>query len=125
MPPIDINEQSFEPTIIKEGIVLLDWWAEWCMPCRMFAPIFAEAAAKHPDITFGKVDTEAQPDLAAAFQISSIPTLMVFRDGVLLFRQAGALPEEMLEALIAEIRSIDMEEVRKKIAEREAKTAKN
>jgi len=117
-----VTEENFEETV-KQGIVLLDWWAAWCGPCRAFAPVFEKAAEKHPDITFGKIDTDAQPALSAAFEIRSIPTLMVFRDNVLLFEQAGALPPPVLEDLIAKVREVDMDDVRRQIAEAKAKQA--
>lgn len=119
MALVQVTEQNFDEST-ADGIVLLDWWAEWCGPCRMFAPIFQEAAERHPDITFGKIDTEAQPALAEAFGIQSIPTLMILRDGVLLAAQPGVVPGEVLDAAIDEVRALDMEEVRKRIAEREA-----
>jgi thioredoxin 1 len=118
---VEITEQNFEATVGKEGIVLLDWWAAWCGPCRMFAPTFEAAARKHPDITFGKVDTEAQPGLAAGFRIRAIPTLMVFRDGILLFEQAGMLPPRALEDLVEKVRALDMAEIRRKVADAAAK----
>jgi thioredoxin 1 len=113
----EITAQNFESTIDKTGIVILDWWASWCGPCRMFAPVFEAAAAKHPDIVWGKVDTEAQPELAGSFGIRSIPTLMVFRDGILLFEQPGALPGSALEQLVEQVRGLDMDEIRKRLAE--------
>jgi thioredoxin 1 len=118
---VEITEQNFESHVAKEGIVLIDWWAEWCGPCRMFAPTFEAAAKKHPDIVFGKVDTEAQPALAGGFRIRAIPTLMVFRDGILLFEQAGMLPPRALDELVEKVRALDMAEVRRKVAEAEAK----
>jgi thioredoxin len=103
----------------KDGILLIDFWADWCGPCRAFAPIYERVAADHPDITFGKVDTQAQQMLAASFQIRSIPTLMAFRDGILIFNQAGLLPEPVLRDLVSQIEALDMDEVREEIAEAE------
>ena len=114
MPIVQVTEQNFEQTI-KDGIVLIDFWAEWCGPCRVFAPIFEAAAERHPDITFGKVDTEAESGLAGGLRIRAIPTLMVLRDGVLLASQAGVVPDDVLDALIAEVRALDMDDVRKRL----------
>lgn len=114
---IEVTANTFEQTI-KSGIVLLDFWASWCGPCRAFAPIYEAASAKHPDIVFGKVDTQAEPALAAAFEIRAIPTLMAFRDGILVFSQSGALPAPALDKLIAQLRSLDMTEVRRRAVER-------
>lgn len=120
MATVQVTEQNFEATVIAPGIVVLDWWASWCGPCRAFAPVFDAAAAAHPDITWGKVDTEAQSELAGALGIRSIPTLTVFRDGVPVYAQPGALPRALLEDLLARVRALDMEEVRRNL---EAQTA--
>jgi thioredoxin 1 len=116
MSTIDLTNENFESTVTKDGITIVDFWASWCGPCRMFAPIFEKAATQHSEITFAKVDTEQQQQLAAAFNISSIPTLMAFRDGVLVFRQPGAMPAHALEQLIKGVRELDMDEVHKEVA---------
>jgi len=112
---IDLSDATFEQTVMSPGIVLVDWWASWCGPCRMFAPVFEAAAAAHDDIVFAKVDTEAQHELAAQAQIMSIPTLMAFRDGVLVYAQPGALRPVTLEDLIGRVRALDMDEVRRAV----------
>jgi thioredoxin 1 len=115
MATTELTLETFEDTVAREGITLVDFWAGWCGPCRMFAPIFEEAAVENPDVVFGKVDTEAQQELAGGLQIMSIPTLMVFRDGILLYSQPGALPKAALDDIITQARALDMDEVRQKV----------
>ncbi|MDW4904092.1 thioredoxin [Streptomyces sp. ADMS] len=110
MATVELTKDNFEETVTGSEIVLIDFWAAWCGPCRMFGPVYEKAAARHPDIVFGKVDTEAQQELAGAFQISSIPTLMAVRDRTVLYSQAGALPPQALEELIGRIRAVDMKD---------------
>ena len=116
MGTITLSEDSFQSTIRSNDIVLIDWWASWCGPCRRFGPIFEAAAAQHTDIVFAKVDTEAETGLARAAGIMSIPTLMAFRDGILLYSQPGALPAPALEELIGQVRALDMDAVRAQLA---------
>ena len=118
-----LTAATFEQTVLENDIVLVDWWAAWCGPCRMFAPVFEAASVAHPDIVCAKVDTEAEQSLAASAQITSIPTLMGFRDGILVFSQPGALPAASLEEVIAGIRALDMDDIRGKVAERSTEPA--
>jgi thioredoxin 1 len=119
MSTIELTEQNFEATV-QNGIVFLDWWAAWCQPCRRFAPVYEAASERYPTATWGKVDTEAQQGLAGAFQIQSIPTLMIFRDGILLFRQPGMLPAEALDELYEKAAALDMDVVRAEVEKRKA-----
>ncbi|APT93462.1 thioredoxin [Corynebacterium phocae] len=119
MATVDITEKDFESTVTKEGIVLVDAWAEWCGPCKRFGPIFEKASEDHADVTFAKLDTEANQGLAGALQIQSIPTLMAFRDGVMVFREAGALPPAALDDLVNQIKGLDMDEVRQQVEQQQ------
>ncbi len=120
-----LTKENFDQVIEKNDIVLIDFWAEWCGPCRAFKPIFAAAAARHPEVTFATCDTEAEPELAAAFQIRSIPTLAIFRDKILLYAQPGMLPAEALDDLVQQVKALDMEKIRAEIAAREQAAAAN
>ena len=120
MATLALTTDDFKTTVEKGGILLIDWWAEWCGPCRAFAPVYEKVSGDNPDITFAKIDTEKEQQLAAAFGIRSIPTLMIFRDGVPLFAQPGALPQSDLEELVRKVRALDMDEVRRVVAERQA-----
>ena len=125
MGAVAVGMGDFQKTIEKGGIVLVDWWAPWCGPCRSFAPTFEAVADANPDVTFAKVNTEEEQELAGSFQIRSIPTLMVFRDQVLLFSQAGALPKAVLEELVTKVRAVDMAQVRAEIAKAESEATRS
>jgi len=118
-----VNENTFEEAVSAEGIVMVDAWASWCGPCRQFAPVYEKVSESHPDVTFAKLDTEANQGLAAALEIQAIPTLMAFRDGILVFRNAGSLPEAALDDLVQQVKGLDMEDVRRQIEAQQAEMA--
>lgn len=124
MATFNLKMTDFEDKLEKNDIMLIDFWAEWCGPCKMFGPIYEKVSNKYPEIAFAKVDTEEEQDLAMTFGIRSIPTLAIFREKILVFKQAGMLPENVLEDLLGQVKNLDMDDVRKKIAEEEAKQKK-
>jgi len=120
MATVALTKDNFEETVTGNGIVLVDWWADWCGPCKMFAPTYEASSEKHPDVVFGKIDTEDQQELSAEAGIQSIPTLMAFRDGILLYSQPGALPPAALEEIIGKVKELDMDAVRAEVEKEEA-----
>ena len=123
MATTELTAQNFEKTVLDNSTVLVDFWADWCGPCQRFGPIYEDVSEQHDDIVFAKVDTEAEQALAAAVNITSIPTLMAFRDGILVFRQAGALPKESLQSLISQVGALDMDAVRAELADKKSAQA--
>ena len=119
MATVALTAETFEETVLAPGITIIDFWADWCGPCKAFAPVYEQSSEAHPDIVFAKVDTEAEQMIAAEFEIRSIPTIMMFRDGIPLFRQAGALPGHALEDIITQAQALDMDAIRREIAEQE------
>ena len=124
MPTVDLTKENFEQTVNENAMVIIDFWAPWCGPCRGFAPVYEKASDSHPDVVFAKVNTDEQQELAGAFDIRSIPTLMVFRDQVMLFEQAGALPAAALDEILTQVRALDMDKIKKEIADEQAKQDK-
>ncbi|MBK7584983.1 MAG: thioredoxin family protein [Myxococcales bacterium] len=125
MNTTELSAANFEATVEKPGIVFIDWWASWCGPCRAFAPIYDRLAAKHPDIVWGKIDTDAEQQLAGGFNVRSIPTLMVFKDGILIFEQPGMMSAMALDGLVTKVRALDMAEVKRRISEHHAVQGSN
>ncbi|MEO3787915.1 thioredoxin domain-containing protein [Actinocorallia sp. B10E7] len=117
MATVQLTEDTFDEVAQGEGIVLIDFWASWCGPCMRFGPVYEQVSERHPDITFGKVDTEDQPALSARFDVRSIPTIMAVRDGVIVYAEPGALPEKSLENIIEQVRALDMDEIRQKLGQ--------
>ena len=124
MPVVSLDSKSFGPTLGRPGILLIEWWAKWCSPCRVFGPVFEGMAERYPEVTFARVDVNGQPELVEVLGVQALPALMVFRDGFLLLNHVGVLPEPMLEDVIRQARALDMGEVRRKLAEFRASKAR-